>query len=103
MGAETYHQLKGTLRSRGLATGVGDEGGFAPALHNNEAPLELLVAAIEAAGYRPGEEIAIALDPAASEFFSDGAYRLAGEDRVLSSDADGRLLGAARRPLPDRR
>ena len=86
MGAETYHQLKGTLRSRGLATGVGDEGGFAPALHNNEAPLELLVAAIEAAGYRPGEEIAIALDPAASEFFSDGAYRLAGEDRVLSSE-----------------
>ena len=68
MGAETYHQLKGTLRSRGLATGVGDEGGFAPALHNNEAPLELLVAAIEAAGYRPGEEIAIALDPAVSEF-----------------------------------
>ena len=85
MGAETYQQLKGTLRSRGLATGVGDEGGFAPALHDNEAPLELLVAAIEAAGYRPGEEIAIALDPAASEFFSDGAYRLAGEDRALSS------------------
>ena len=85
MGAETYQQLKGTLRSRGLATGVGDEGGFAPALHDNAAPLELLVAAIEAAGYRPGEEIAIALDPAASEFFSDGAYRLAGEDRTLSS------------------
>ena len=85
MGAETYQQLKGTLRSRGLATGVGDEGGFAPALHDNAAPLELLVAAIEAAGYRPGEEIAIALDPAASEFFSDGAYRLAGEDRALSS------------------
>jgi enolase len=85
MGAETYQQLRGTLRSRGLTTGVGDEGGFAPALHDNAAPLELLVAAIEAAGYRPGEEIAIALDPAASEFFRDGAYRLAGEDRVLSS------------------
>jgi enolase len=85
MGAETYHQLKNTLRSRGLATGVGDEGGFAPALHTNEAPLELLVAAIEAAGYRPGEEIAIALDPAASEFFTDGAYRLAGEGRTLTS------------------
>ncbi len=85
MGAETYQQLKGTLRSRGLATGVGDEGGFAPALHDNAAPLELLVAAIEAAGYHPGEEIAIALDPAASEFFTDGAYRLAGEDRTLSS------------------
>ncbi len=85
MGAETYHELKGTLRARGLATGVGDEGGFAPALHDNEAPLELLVAAIEAAGYRPGEDIAIALDPAASEFFRDGGYRLAAEDRMLSS------------------
>ena len=85
MGAETYQQLKATLRSRGLATGVGDEGGFAPALESNEAPLELLVSAIEAAGYRPGPDISIALDPASSEFFSDGAYRLAGEGRVLSS------------------
>ena len=59
-----------TLRSRGLATGVGDEGGFAPALHSNEAPLELLTEAIEAAGYRPGEDVAIALDPASSEFYS---------------------------------
>jgi enolase len=84
MGAETYQQLKAQLRSRGLATGVGDEGGFAPALESNEAPLELLVAAIEAAGYRPGDDIAIALDPASSEFFSDGAYRLAGEGRTLS-------------------
>jgi enolase len=86
MGAETYHQLKTTLRSRGLATGVGDEGGFAPALESNEAPLELLVAAIEAAGYRPGEDIALAMDPAVSALFSDGAYRLAGEGRTLSSD-----------------
>jgi enolase 1/2/3 len=85
MGAETYQQLKATLRSRGLATGVGDEGGFAPALESNEAPLELLVSAIEGAGYRPGPDISIALDPASSEFFSDGAYRLAGEGRVLSS------------------
>jgi len=85
MGAETYQQLKSTLRSRGLATGVGDEGGFAPALQSNEAPLELLVAAIEAAGYTPGEQIAIALDPASSEFYEDGAYRLAGEGRTLSS------------------
>jgi enolase len=85
MGAETYQQLKATLRSRGLATGVGDEGGFAPALASNEAPLELLVTAIEAAGYRPGEEIAIALDPAASEFFREGAYQLKGEARSLSS------------------
>jgi enolase len=86
IGAETYHQLKRTLQSRGLATGVGDEGGFAPALHSNEAPLELLVTAIEAAGYRPGEDIAIAMDPAVSELYSDGAYRLAGEGRTLSSD-----------------
>jgi len=85
MGAETYQQLKSTLRSRGLATGVGDEGGFAPALESNEAPLELLVAAIEAAGYTPGSEIAIAIDPASSEFYEDGAYQLAGEGRTLSS------------------
>jgi enolase len=86
MGAETYHQLKRTLQSRGLATGVGDEGGFAPALQSNEAPLELLGTAIEAAGYRPGEDIAIAMDPAVSELFSDGTYTLAGEGRTLSSD-----------------
>ncbi len=86
MATETYHRLKATLNKRGLATGVGDEGGFAPALESNEAPLELLVAAIEAAGYRPGEDIAIAMDPAASEFFKDGSYELAGEGRTLSSD-----------------
>jgi enolase len=83
---ETYHELKRTVQARGLATGVGDEGGFAPALDSNEAPLELLVSAIEAAGYRPGEDVAIALDPASSEFFADGAYRLAGEGRTLSSN-----------------
>ncbi len=85
MAAETYQELKRTLHDRGLATGVGDEGGFAPDLRSNEAPLELLVAAIQAAGYRPGEEIAIAMDPASSEFYSDGAYRLTGEGRTLSS------------------
>ena len=84
MCAETYHQLKRELRSRGLASGVGDEGGFAPSLDSNEAPLELLVSAIEATGRRPGEDIAIAVDPASSEFFSDGAYRLAAEGRTLS-------------------
>ena len=85
MASETYHELKRTLHSRGLSTAVGDEGGFAPALESNEAPLELLVAAIEAAGYRPGDQVAIAVDPASSELFSDGAYRLAGEGRTLSS------------------
>jgi enolase len=84
MCAEVYQKLKGTLKERGLATGVGDEGGFAPALTSNEAPLELLVTAIEAAGYQPDEDLAICLDPAASEFFSDGAYELAGEGRSLS-------------------
>jgi len=86
MAAETYQQLKATLRIRGLGTGVGDEGGFAPDLKSNEAPLELLVAAIQAAGYQPHEDIAIAVDPASSEFFSDGAYHLADEGRTLSSD-----------------
>src|SRR5579862_737040 len=85
VGTEVYHRLRATLRSRGLATAVGDEGGFAPDLHSNEAPLELLTEAIAAAGYRPGEDVAIALDPAASEFYEDGAYRLAGEGRTLSA------------------
>jgi enolase len=76
---EVFHTLAGVLKQRGLATGVGDEGGFAPNLENNEAPLKLLVEAIEKAGYRPGAQIAIALDPAASEFFKDGAYVLEGE------------------------
>ena len=86
MGAEVYHELKTTLRARGLAGGVGDEGGFAPELDSNEAPLELLVSAIEAAGYRPGDDVAICLDPAASEFFADGRYELACEGRSLSSE-----------------
>ncbi len=85
MGAEVYHELQRTLKSRGLSTAVGDEGGFAPALPSNEAPLELLVSAIGAAGYRPGEDLAICLDPAASEFFKEGRYELAGEGRSLSS------------------
>jgi enolase len=85
MGAEVYHELKATLRERGLSSAVGDEGGFAPSLDSNEAPLELLVAAIEAAGYRPGDDIAICLDPAASEFFHDGRYELTCERRSLSS------------------
>jgi enolase len=85
MGSEVYQELKRTLKSRGLSTAVGDEGGFAPALESNEAPLELLVTAIEAAGYRPGDDVAICLDPAASEFFKDGRYELAGEGRSLSS------------------
>jgi enolase len=86
MGAETYHQLKKVLKDRGLSTGLGDEGGFAPDLASNSAALDLLVDAIEAAGFTPGSDLAIALDPAASEFFRDGAYHLDGEGRVLSSE-----------------
>jgi len=76
-GAETFHALKGIIKKRGYATGVGDEGGFAPDLKSNEEALELMVQAIEAAGYKPGEQVAIALDPAASSFREDGAYDLA--------------------------
>jgi len=83
-GAETYHVLKGILQSRGLSTAVGDEGGFAPDMANNEEPVELLVEAIEQAGFTPGDDIAIALDPATSEVFEDGAYVLASEDRSLT-------------------
>ncbi len=84
--AETYHTLKTVLHERRLGTAVGDEGGFAPDLAANEDALRLLVEAIEAAGRIPGEEIAIALDAASSEFFRDGAYRLEGEGRSLSAD-----------------
>jgi enolase len=83
--AEVYHALKSVLKSRGLATGVGDEGGFAPQLESNEEALKLIVEAIGKAGYRPGEEVAIALDPASSEFFKDGRYVLKGEGRTLDS------------------
>jgi enolase len=86
IGAEVYHQLKVELRQRGLSGGVGDEGGFAPGLRSNEEPLELLVSAIEAAGYRPGDDVAICLDPATSELYRDGRYELAGEGRSLSSE-----------------
>ncbi|MDE3133091.1 MAG: phosphopyruvate hydratase [Acidobacteriota bacterium] len=86
MGAEIFHNLKQTLHDRGLSTTVGDEGGFAPNLGSNEEALEVLMAGIRAAGYTPGEQIAIALDPATSEIFKEGAYRLEHEDRTLSAD-----------------
>ena len=84
-GAEVFHALKKTLHDRKLGTTVGDEGGFAPNLESNEAALELLVAGIEASGYTPGEDIAIALDPATSEIFEGGVYDLEHEGRKLSS------------------
>jgi enolase len=85
MGAEVFHALKKTLHDRKLGTTVGDEGGFAPDLESNEAALELLVAGIEAAGYTPGADVAIALDPATSEIFENGVYDLEHEGRKLSS------------------
>jgi enolase len=85
MGAEVFHALRRTLHERGLGTAVGDEGGFAPDLSSNEDALRMLVAGIEAAGYEPGEDVAIALDPATSEIYSDGAYVLEHEGRTLTA------------------
>jgi enolase len=84
-GTEVFHALKRTLHDRGLSTAVGDEGGFAPDLDSNEAALQMLIDGIEAAGYKPGEDVAIALDPATSELFDDGAYGLEHEGRTLSA------------------
>ena len=85
-GVETFHALKGVLKKRGYSTNVGDEGGFAPNLGSNEEAIEVLLEAIQAAGYEPGKEISIALDPAASEFYKDGKYHLEAEGKVLGSE-----------------
>jgi enolase len=85
IGTEVFHNLKKTLHDRGLSTAVGDEGGFAPDLDSNEAALEVLMAGIAAAGFTPGEDVAIALDPATSEIYKDGRYVLAHEGRSLSA------------------
>jgi len=85
MGAEVFHALKRTLHDQGLSTAVGDEGGFAPDLDSNEAALKALVTGIEAAGLRPGDDVAIALDPATSEIFENGDYKLEHEGRSLSA------------------
>ncbi len=86
-GAETFHTLKKVLSGRGYNTNVGDEGGFAPDLKSNEEALQVLLEAIEKAGYEPGKDIAIALDPAVTELYKDGHYHLESENRVLSSEA----------------
>jgi enolase len=84
MCSQTYHVLKGILKSKGLSTGVGDEGGFAPNLNSNEEAIQVIIEAIEKAGFVPGKDMFIALDPASSEFFEDGMYNLAGEGRKLT-------------------
>jgi enolase len=86
-GAETYHALKSVVKQRGLSTGVGDEGGFAPDLEHNRAALDLIVEAIGKAGFTPGQDIALAVDAAASEFYSDGAYTFDGEQRTAADMA----------------
>ena len=93
MVVEVYHALASELRSQGLATGLGDEGGFAPSLASNESALDLIIDAIRASDYEPGREIAIALDPAASELWSNGRYELQTERRSLSSDEMVALWG----------
>jgi enolase len=85
-GVEVFHALKKTLGKRGLGTAVGDEGGFAPDLESNEAALQALIEGIEAAGYTPGDDVAIALDPAATELYRDGGYHFEREGRILSAD-----------------
>jgi enolase len=85
-GTETYHSLKKVLKARGYSTGLGDEGGFAPSLKSNEEAIEVILEAIENAGYEPGVQIFIALDPAASEFYEDGFYHLRKEDQKLKGE-----------------
>ena len=85
-GAEIYHQLKKVLKEGGYSTGVGDEGGFAPALKRNVDAVELILKAIERSGYRPGEDVVLALDPASSSFFEDGRYQLRTEGRAVGAD-----------------
>ena len=101
IGTEVFHSLKKILSGHGLATAVGDEGGFAPDLSSNEAALEMLIEGIEAAGYKPGEEVFIALDPATSEIYENGIYRLEHEDRDLSPEqmADYWQSAAKRFPI----
>jgi enolase len=101
MGVEVFHTLKATLHERGLSTAGGDEGGFAPNLASNEEALQMLLVGIEAAGYQPGTDVAIALDPATSELYRDGAYVLEHEGRTLSAAelADYWATLAARYPI----
>ncbi len=85
-GTETYHALKAVLKKRGYGVGIGDEGGFAPSLKTNEEAIEVILEAIQKAGYEPGKDIWIAMDPAASDIFEDGKYNLKKEGRILSSE-----------------
>ncbi|MQA84739.1 MAG: phosphopyruvate hydratase [Streptosporangiales bacterium] len=98
-GAETYHALKAVLKAQGLATGLGDEGGFAPSLDSGRAALDLIMEAIRKAGFEPGEEVALALDVAATEFFSAGRYRFEGKERTAEEMIDHYAELASTYPL----
>ena len=100
VGVEVFQTLKGILHDRGLSTAVGDEGGFAPDLDSNEDALGLLIAGIEAAGYEPGKDVAIALDPAVSELYEDGHYNLAHEGRRLNPDELSEYWASLRERYP---
>jgi len=100
-GAEIFHALKAVLQEKGLSTSVGDEGGFAPDLPSNEAALEMIMLAIEKAGYKAGSEVTLALDCAASEFYRDGKYHLSSEGKVLDAKGFAEYLAdlASRYPI----
>ena len=99
MGAEIFHTLKKGLHDAGHNTNVGDEGGFAPNLKSADEALGFITKAVEKAGYRPGEDVIFALDPASTEFFKDGKYHLEGEGKVLDADGHGPLLRRSGQPL----
>ena len=103
MGAEVFHALAAVLKKRGQSTNVGDEGGFAPNLKSNEEPIEVILEAISKAGYKPGADVAIALDPASSEFFDDGKYVFARSDKkARTAGRDGEVLRRLGFALSDR-
>ena len=91
-GAETFHALKKLIHDAGMSTAVGDEGGFAPSVDNHEAAIQLILRAIEKAGYKPGEDIALGLDCASTEFYKDGKYHLSGEKKTLTGPEFTKLL-----------
>ncbi|HAL91196.1 MAG TPA: phosphopyruvate hydratase, partial [Erythrobacter sp.] len=101
-GAEVFHTLKKKLHEKGLATAVGDEGGFAPDLASTRDALDFIMASIEQAGFKPGEDIALALDCASTEFFKDGKYRISGEDLSLDGPGMAEYLDKLCRDYPIR-
>ena len=100
MGSEVFHTLKKELSDAGLSTGIGDEGGFAPSLSSTRDALDFILKAVEKAGYKPGDDIHLALDCAATEYFKDGAYEIAGEGKTLSSDENVAYLEALVKDYP---